>query len=212
MKKILFFLLLSLIYSATLQVFQVKNWDKIKVKGQNGLVCYELNNAISEDNTFYLHISCEDVDKTINKTIYYNFSNVSCTSLKHQEIDINNPKNQFDNILDKTYSSTDKPKFRYEYEIKKTSAKQKYMLFLYKDFNGNEFEVGFDPFSGIGVLIIVLIVIGAIIFLIILVVAIVCLCYRSRKHRATAPQYQISFTQEPQEPKEPIMAEENAIQ
>ena len=125
-----------------------------------------------------------------------------------KKIDINNPKNEFKDILYKTYSSTDKPKFRYEYEIKKTLAKQKYMLFLYKDFNGNEFEVGFDPFSGIGVLITVLIVIGVIIFLIILVVAIVCLCYRSRKHRATAPQYQTSFTQE----QEPIMAEENAIQ
>ena len=53
---------------------------------------------------------------------------------------------------------------------------------------------------------------GIVVYLLILVVAIVCLCYRSRKHRATAPQYQISFTQEPQEPKEPIMAEENAIQ
>ena len=85
MKKILFFLIISLIYSATLQVFQVKNWDKIKVKGQNGLVCYQLHNDISEDNTFYLHISCEDVDKTINKTIYYNLSDVSCTSLKQKK-------------------------------------------------------------------------------------------------------------------------------
>ena len=206
--KIVLALLISLAYSeiANLTLKYIDSYQPLDLDGlQNGLVCIRINDDFKKDDNFYVFFSSQEKGKKMNKTIYYNLTKESCQNLGKKEIDFNDLSNIFKYKDDKPNLETEENGFSYEYKITKKEDDQKFMLLLFKDFNGNQLKVQYSPFSATGILIIVIIIIGVIIFFIIIIIVIICICCRKRKQKQL-PQYQTSYVQEP------IMPEENNTQ
>ena len=195
LKKTLFLLLFSLIHSqiVNLTVFKLKDYENITVDKPSGLICYELHNDFKTENNFCLYVNCNEPDKKMSKTIFYNLTDVSCNDLNNLTIDFNNLKSQF------TYSIKE-PKvpieggngFFYEYNIKKKEDK-KFMLTLFYDFTGTKFSISYAPVSinkidfVVNVLFFLLFI-----FIIILIIVCICICIGNRRLKSTAPQFQTS--------------------
>ena len=194
LEKTLFLLLFSLIYSqiVNLDVFKLKDYENITINKQSGLICYELHKDFKTDNEFYLQISCDEADKNMSKTIFYNLTDVSCNDLNNLPIDFNNLKSQF------TYSIKE-PKvpieggngFFYEYNIKKKEDK-KFMLTLFYDFTGTKFSISYAPVSINKIVNVVKVLFFLFIFIIILIIVCICICIGNRRLKSTAPQFQTS--------------------
>ena len=194
LKKTLFLLLFSLIHSqiVNLTVFKLKDYENITVDKPSGLICYELHNNFKKENNFYLYVNCNEPDKKMSKTIFYNLTDVSCNDLNNLTIDFNNLKSQF------TYSIKE-PKvpieggngFFYEYNIKKKEDK-KFMLTLFYDFTGTKFSISYAPVSINKIVNVVKVLFFLFIFIIILIIVCICICIRNRRLKSTAPQFQTS--------------------
>ena len=211
MLEILIVFLITLVYSkdANLTVFHVKDWNKNEtIKGKQGLICYELHKDIKANDKFYLHMYCDEDNKAINKLSYYNLDDVSCNNWQNHTIDIDNLSKAFRNQFGEPTSTTKTPKFRYEYEIKKSTDQQKFLLFIFQNFTGDKFTIGFDPVSGIGVLATVLISVGSLILLVIIILIIICcVCKKKcKKPKTTDSNFQSSYAEDP------LVPEENIIQ
>ena len=211
MFEILLSLLITLIYSnkTNLTVFQVKDWTKNEnINEKNGLICYELHKDIKVGDNFYLHMSCNEENKSIKKLSYYNFSEVPCNKLEKYPIDIDKTSNYFNKNFGNPNSESKSSKFSYEYKITRSSDNEKFLLFIFNDFTGSKFSIGFDPVSGIGVLATVLISIGALIFLVIIALIIICCVCKGKckKQKTTDSNFQSSYVEDP------LVPEENIIQ
>ena len=82
------------------------------------------------------------------------------------------------------------------------------MLFIFQNFTGDKFTIGFDPVSGIGVLATVLISVGSLILLVIIILIIICcVCKKKcKKPKTTDSNFQSSYAEDP------LVPEENIIQ
>ena len=194
LKKTFFLLLFSIIHSqiVNLTVFKLKDFENITVDKPSGLICYEVHNSLKKKNNFYLYVNCNEPDKKMSKTIFYNLTDVSCNDLNNLTIDFNNLKSQF------TYSIKE-PKvpieggngFFYEYNIKKKEVK-KFMLTLFYDFTGTKFSILYAPVSINKIVKVVKVLFFLFIFIIILIIVCICICIRNRRLKSTAPQFQTS--------------------
>ena len=93
-------------------------------------------------------MSCDEDNKSIDKLSYFNLSDMPCNNLENITID-NNTSKEFIYKFDEPTSKSEKPKFSYEYNITKKSDNDQFLLFIYNDFTGTKFSIGFDPSSGI---------------------------------------------------------------
>ena len=196
LEKTLFLLLFSLIYSqiVNLDVFKLKDYENITINKQSGLICYELHKDFKTDNEFYLQISCDEADKNMSKTIFYNLTDVSCEHFNNLKIDFKNLKSEFTYIQEPRESTEGSKGFFYEYGITKKEDKQKFMLMLFYGFTGEKFSLTYAPISAVRVLTFLIVILLLILFSII--VLCICLCIRCRRNKSAFPQYptQISKT------------------
>ena len=123
-------------------------------------------------------------------------------------IDTNKTSNYFNKNFGNPNSESKSSKFSYEYKITRSSDNEKFLLFIFNDFTGSKFSIGFDPVSGIGVLATVLISIGALIFLVIIALIIICCVCKGKckKQKTTDSNFQSSYVEDP------LVPEENIIQ
>ena len=192
LEKTLFFWLLFSLYNSqivNLTVFQLKDYESIIIQKSSGLVCYELHKSFESNEDFYLIISSDEKGKKLNRTIYYNLTDISCQNLRNLQIDFDNLTSEF------TYSIKEPTEFEeqyglfYEYKIRKNFENQKFMLMLFKDFTGEKFKIAFAPFKGMQVLTVILVIL--VIFLIIIIIICVCICRcicRSKRNKAAPLQ------------------------
>ena len=194
LEKILLFLLIPLIYAEEKDVIvkYLKTNDLIEIQGlESFLVCVQIYEDLPKDDNFYLLISSEDNHKTMDKTLYYNFTSDSCEKPEKRPVNIDSPNFSLTKS-DVKLEDTSKG-FSYEYEISKKEDNDKYMLFLIRNFNGNKIKIQYSPYSAETLLIVIVVVIVVIIFIIIIVIVIVCLCIRRKKVQEVQQQYQSSF-------------------
>ena len=133
LKKTLFLLLISLIYSqiVNLDVFKLKDYENITINKQSSLICYELHQDFKTNVEFYLQINSDEADKSISKIIYYNLTDVSCQNLDNLKIDFKDLKSQFTYNIEEPNDSVEGPNgFFYDYGITKNDDKQKFLLLL----------------------------------------------------------------------------------
>ena len=92
LKKTLFLLLFSLIHSqiVNLTVFKLKDYENITVDKPSGLICYEFHNNIQVNKYFYLVFNSEEKGTKINKTIFFNLTELSCKDLNNLQIYLHN--------------------------------------------------------------------------------------------------------------------------
>ena len=193
LKKTLFLLLFSLIHSqiVNLTVFKLKDYENITVDKPSGLICYELHNDFKTENNFYLYVNCNEPDKKMSKTIFYNLTDVSCNDLNNLPIDFNNLKSQFTYIKEPKVPEEGENGFFYEYNIKKKEDK-KFMLTLFYDFTGTKFSISYAPVSINKIVKVVKVLFFLFIFIIILIIVCICICIGNRRLKSTAPQFQTS--------------------
>ena len=120
LEKILFFwLLISLSNSQiiNLTVFQLKDYEKITIDKSSGLVCYELHKSFETNEDFNLIISSDEKDKKMNKTIYYNLTDISSQNLNNTIIDFDNLTSEFTYSIKEPTRALDKYGLYYEYKI-----------------------------------------------------------------------------------------------
>ena len=150
-EKMVFFLLLfslSNLQIINLTVFQLKDKEEITIQKPSGLICYELHNDFQTNKEFYLHIYSDDKEKKMNKTIFYNLTEVSCKNLHDLPIDLDNLVSLFKYSKKEPLLANENRGFNYEYNITKYKENQKFMLMLYKDFTGETLFLRFDLYSG----------------------------------------------------------------
>ena len=90
--KTLFLLLFSLIYSqiVKLAVFQLNGDGNITLDKSSDLICYEFHNDIQVNKYFYLVFNSEEKGTKINKTIFFNLTELSCKDLNKLQIYLQN--------------------------------------------------------------------------------------------------------------------------
>ena len=193
LKKTFFLLLFSIIHSqiVNLTVFKLKDFENITIDKPSGLICYELHNNFKKENNFYLYVNCNEPDKKMSKTIFYNLTDVSCNDLNNLPIDFNNLKSQFTYIKEPKVSEEGGNGFFYEYNIKKKEDK-KFMLTLFYDFTGTKFSILYAPVSINKIVKVVKVLFFLFIFIIILIIVCICICIGNRRLKSTAPQFQTS--------------------
>ena len=185
-EKTLFFWLLFFLYNSqiiNLTVFQLKDYESITIQKSSGLVCYELHKDIELNEDFYVQIFSDEKDKSINRTIYYNLTDISCINLNNLPIDFDNLASEFIYSIKKPTDYEEKYALFHEYKITKNKEKQKFMLMLFKDFTGEKFTLKYSAHSGLQVIsvIIVIVILILIIIIIICVCACRCICRRRNK-------------------------------
>ena len=127
----------------------------------------------------------EEKNEKINKTIYYNLSEVSCENMNSTEINFNNLSNTFQYRTEKLYLCVDENKFIHEYEIKKENDNQKYMLTLYSNFSntsGKGIKAKFSNDSASNI-IILFIIIASIFLGVMLIITLIIYRYVNKKKR-----------------------------
>ena len=193
LKKTFFLLLFSIIHSqiVNLTVFKLKDFENITIDKPSGLICYELHNNFKKENNFYLYVNCNEPDKKMSKTIFYNLTDVSCNDLNNLPIDFNNLKSQFTYIKEPKVPKEEGNGFFYEYNIKKKEDK-KFMLTLFYDFTGTKFSISYAPVSINKIVNVVKVLFFLFIFIIILIIIFIYMCIDYRRLKSTAPQFQTS--------------------
>jgi len=206
--KTLFLLLFSLIYSqiVNLTVFQLTAEHNITVDKSSGLICYELHNDIQVNKDFYLEFNCKEGGKNIDKTIFYNLTELSCKDLKNLTIDLDNAKSDFMHSHSEPYIPAEGSGFFYEYNIIKSEEKQKFMLILFRDFTGQNFKVWYTPISlkKVKRIFIIIIIVIAVILLSILVGVPICICLCCRRNRTKSPDLESPAKNVPAYPLVPL--------
>ena len=188
LKKTLFLLLFSLIYSqiVNLDVFKLKDYENITINKQSSLICYELHKDFKTNVEFYLQVNCDEADKTMSKTIYYNLTDESCQNLNNVKIDFKNIKSQFKYNIEEPKDSVEGPNgFFYDYGITKIDDNQKFLLLLLHDFTGKKFSISFAPISA-GKIFKVLIALF-LLFLSIIILACVFICIKCGRDKSASP-------------------------
>ena len=122
-KTQLFWLLIYLSNSqiVNLTVFQLKDYEKITIQKSSGLVCYELHKDFETNKDFCLIISSDEKDKKMNRTIYYNLTDISCQNLNNLTIDFDNLKSEFTYSIKEPTRVQEKYGLYYEYKITKNN-------------------------------------------------------------------------------------------
>ena len=213
LKKTLFLLLFSLIYSqiVNLDLFKLKDYENITINKQSSLICYELHKDFKTNVEFYLQVNCDEADKTISKTIYYNLTDESCQNLNNVKIDFKNIKSQFKyNIEEPKDSVEGQNGFFYDYGITKIDDNQKFLLLLLHDFTGKKFSISFAPISA-GKIFKVLIALF-LLFLSIIILACVFICIKCGRDKSTSPPNPTQNSKKEDIQMVSMIPEDNAIQ
>ena len=212
LKKTFFLLLFSIIHSqiVNLTVFKLKDYENITIDKPSGLICYELHNNLKTEDNFYLYVNCNEPDKKMSKTIFYNLTDVSCKNLNNLQINIEDLKSEFTYSIKEPKAFNEGEKgFFYEYNITKKEDKQKFMLMLFTDFTGEKFSISYAPISAGGILTALLVIVLFIIIISILVCLCICVCIRKRIHKSTAHQYPTQSSKNGYTQMMPMVSEEN---
>ena len=179
LEKTLFFWLLIYLSNSqivNLTVFQLKDYENITIQKSSGLVCYELHKDFETNKDFNLIISSDEKDKKMNRTIYYNLTDISCQNLNNLTIDFDNLKSEFTYSIKEPTRVQEKYGLYYEYKITKNNENQKFMLMLFKDFTGEKFELTYAPFNAGQAMTFVLVILAVILIIIIIICICVCRC------------------------------------
>ena len=190
LKKILFILLFSFIYSqiVNLTVFQIEGNKSLIINESSGLICLEM---FSYSKDFYFSLHCDEKGEKIDKTFFYNLTELSCKHLNNLAIDFDNLKSEFMYSVNKPNLENDYIGFNYEYKISQKEEKQKFILLLFHNFTGQEFSISCLPLSAKQVVYIALFFVFSIIFIINLIIALICIYFRNKKYKSRAPQFQL---------------------
>ena len=183
--KIIFISFITIIFSEKIVVKHLIWEVEKKVMENSALLCIKLDDGIKKDDNFYLLFLAEEKNEKINKTIYYNLSEVSCENMNSTEINFNNLSNTFQYRTEKLYLCVDENKFIHEYEIKKENDNQKYMLTLYSNFSntsGKGIKAKFSNDSASNI-IILFIIIASIFLGIMLIITLIIYRYVNKKKR-----------------------------
>ena len=183
--KIIFISFITIIFSEEIVIKHLIWGAEKKVMENSALLCIKLDDGIKKDDNFYLLFLAEEKNEKINKTIYYNFSEVSCENINSTEINFNNLSNTFQYRTEKLYLCVDENKFIHEYEIKKENDNQKYMLTLYSNFSntsGKGIKAKFSNDSASNI-IILFIIIASIFLGIMLIITLIIYRYVNKKKR-----------------------------
>ena len=183
--KIIFISFITIIFSEEIVIKHLIWGAEKKVMENSALLCIKLDDGIKKDDNFYLLFLAEEKNEKINKTIYYNFSEVSCENMNSTEINFNNLSNTFQYRTEKLYLCVDENKFIHEYEIKKENDNQKYMLTLYSNFSntsGKGIKAKFSNDSASNI-IILFIIIASIFLGIMLIITLIIYRYVNKKKR-----------------------------
>ena len=183
--KIIFISFITIIFSEEIVIKHLIWGAEKKVMENSALLCIKLDDGIKKDDNFYLLFLAEEKNEKINKTIYYNLSEVSCENMNSTEINFNNLSNTFQYRTEKLYLCVDENKFIHEYEIKKENDNQKYMLTLYSNFSntsGKGIKAKFSNDSASNI-IILFIIIASIFLGIMLIITLIIYRYVNKKKR-----------------------------
>ena len=183
--KIIFISFITIIFSEEIVIKHLIWGAEKKVMENSALLCIKLDDGIKKDDNFYLLFLAEEKNEKINKTIYYNLSEVSCENMNSTEINFNNLSNTFQYRTEKLYLCVDENKFIHEYEIKKEDDNQKYMLTLYSNFSntsGKGIKAKFSNDSASNI-IILFIIIASIFLGIMLIITLIIYRYVNKKKR-----------------------------
>jgi len=183
--KIIFISFITIIFSEEIVIKHLIWGAEKKVMENSALLCIKLDDGIKKDDNFYLLFLAEEKNEKINKTIYYNLSEVSCENINSTEINFNNLSNTFQYRTEKLYLCVDENKFIHEYEIKKENDNQKYMLTLYSNFSntsGKGIKAKFSNYSASNI-IILFIIIASIFLGIMLIITLIIYRYVNKKKR-----------------------------
>ena len=184
-RKIIFISFITIIFSEEIAIKHLIWGAEKKVMENSALLCIKLDDGIKKDDNFYLLFLAEEKNEKINKTIYYNLSEVSCENMNSTEINFNNLSNTFQYRTEKLYLCVDENKFIHEYEIKKENDNQKYMLTLYSNFSntsGKGIKAKFSNDSASNI-IILFIIIASIFLCIMLIITLIIYRYVNKKKR-----------------------------
>ena len=184
-RKIIFISFITIIFSEEIVIKHLIWGAEKKVMENSALLCIKLDDGIKKDDNFYLLFLAEEKNEKINKTIYYNLSEVSCENMNSTEINFNNLSNTFQYRTEKLYLCVDENKFIHEYEIKKENDNQKYMLTLYSNFSnisGKGIKAKFSNDSASNI-IILFIIIASIFLGIMLIITLITYRYVNKKKR-----------------------------
>ena len=184
-RKIIFISFITIIFSKEIAIKHLIWGAEKKVMENSALLCIKLDDGIKKDDNFYLLFLAEEKNEKINKTIYYNLSEVSCENMNSTEINFNNLSNTFQYRTEKLYLCVDENKFIHEYEIKKENDNQKYMLTLYSNFSntsGKGIKAKFSNDSASNI-IILFIIIASIFLGIMLIITLIIYRYVNKKKR-----------------------------
>ena len=162
-------------------------------KGQNFLVCVEINEDLPKNDSFYILIACEEKGKKMNKKFPYRFLDSSCKD-EVLEVDSNNLEIQFTYIKDSIKTDKEDNGFYYEYEFTKKEDNQKFMRMLIQNFDGNKMTLVYSKIaaSTLIIIIVVSVVVGVFIIAAIVIIIICCICHK-KKVADIQQQYQTSF-------------------
>ena len=178
LEKFLFLILLSSIYTNELPVKYLEKYGNITVdltdsEEKNFCVCVEIDEELQKDDDFFLLFSCDEKDTKMKKSIYYNFTEISCNQSTPIDIDLNNLDKEFNMKIDTPNLESNDLGFVNEYKITKKENNQKYVLLLVKDFNGDITDILYSSFSAKNVVIFVIVIVLSIIVLIIIVIVLI---------------------------------------
>ena len=194
MSNIFVILIISLVFKTNSNIIKVnvKPNDEVILKDKSACVCFQLNDDIKKDNSFYLEVNSEDKGARIDKTIYYNYidlcdSDDSCEDNTY----INYNKNN-----DITIEKEDSDSFSYEYEFKLDNNKHRAFIIQYKDFTGKELKMKYTTHTQSDVVLIIVIIISSFFVLSTIVLIIIIFYQRKRLKDLLSQINKITFANE----------------
>ena len=201
-EKILFALLICLINSERVEINFLNSSNKVEVNNSYFLLCIKMPEQLKQSDHIFLVLDCDEKNATINKTIYYNYLNISCENDKYKEINFNNLTGEFNYIESELNLEEDNRGIHHEYKIIKKESNQNYILMLIKDFKGNQIKIEYSKLSLRVILVVIIACVVGVILTIIIIFLIVFKYYVNKKRLESHEEFKVSLVDDSLELKE----------
>lgn len=202
LEKILFALLICLINSERVEINFLNSSNKVEVNNSYFLLCIKMPEKLKQSEHIFLVLDCDEKNATINKTIYYNYLNISCENDKYKEINFNNLTGEFNYIESELNLEEDNRGIHHEYKIIKKESNQNYILMLIKDFKGNQIKIEYSKLSLRVILVVIIACVVGVILTIIIIFIIVFKYYVNKKRLESHEEFKVSLVDDSLELKE----------
>ena len=213
MVKILFFLLISFIFSyiivddSDVNQYNAKQSKIIELKDKTACVCFELDKNLEKDENFYLQLKCEDKDSSISYKLNYNFLYQCKNKYKCEKYYLNNYK--YDN---KPTIHEESSGFHYEYKLMKSFNEANAILVQYNNFHGKTLTLEITSLSvKTALTLIIAFVVVGFVLIVVIVIIVICVYRNKKKAKEMNAQFQSSYVCD-NPTVDPITAQENLLE